>query len=183
MTDDRTRKAVEIVECYADGEAQKQELERARKGASNARDGIDKERRLRIVERRKLKRLAYSSVALIDMATSGRRDLVPYLLGYGYLEGIKRAEKKALHHRHVTLIRDIIANPFHPITVNPSWLTRTVVGLAQAIYTDRAFDRLPILADALEEAGCTDADILAHCRGPGPHVRGCWVVDLILGKS
>jgi hypothetical protein len=47
----------------------------------------------------------------------------------------------------------------------------------------RALDRLPILADALEEAGCTDADILAHCRGPGPHVRGCWVVDLLLGKE
>jgi hypothetical protein len=55
--------------------------------------------------------------------------------------------------------------------------------LAQAIYDDRAFDRLPILADALEEAGCDTADILAHCRGPGPHVRGCWVVDLILGKQ
>jgi hypothetical protein len=55
--------------------------------------------------------------------------------------------------------------------------------VGESIYADRAFDRLPILADALEEAGCTDADILAHCRGPGPHARGCWVVDLILGKT
>jgi hypothetical protein len=54
--------------------------------------------------------------------------------------------------------------------------------LAKSIYDDRAFDHLPILADALEDAGCTDAAILEHCRGPGPHVRGCWVVDLILGK-
>jgi hypothetical protein len=54
--------------------------------------------------------------------------------------------------------------------------------LAQAIYDDRAFDRLPILADALEEAGCTDADILNHCRRPGEHVRGCWAIDLVLGK-
>ena len=59
----------------------------------------------------------------------------------------------------------------------------TVVQLAQVIHNDRAFDRLPILADALEDAGCTDPDTLAHCRGPGPHVRGCWVVDLLLGKS
>jgi hypothetical protein len=58
-----------------------------------------------------------------------------------------------------------------------------VVKLAQAIYDDRAFDRLPILADALEDAGCHDAGILAHCRGPGPHVKGCWVVDLLLGKT
>ena len=62
-------------------------------------------------------------------------------------------------------------------------MTPTVVQLAQSIYDDRAFDRLPILADALEEAGCTDAAILDHCRGPGPHVRGCWAVDLLLGKT
>ena len=63
-----------------------------------------------------------------------------------------------------------------------AWRDGTILKLAQAIYDDRAFDRLPVLADALEEAGCHDADILAHCRAPGPHVRGCWVVDLLLGK-
>jgi hypothetical protein len=55
--------------------------------------------------------------------------------------------------------------------------------MAEVIYADSAFDRLPVLADALEEAGCTISDILDHCRGPGPHVRGCWVVDLLLGKE
>lgn len=64
-----------------------------------------------------------------------------------------------------------------------SWRIPAVVALAEAIYEDRAFDRLPTLADALEDAGCVNSDILKHCRGPGPHVRGCWVVDLILGKS
>ena len=59
----------------------------------------------------------------------------------------------------------------------------TISNLAQSIYTDRAFERMPILADALEEAGCNDAAILGHCRGPGPHVRGCWVVDFLLGKQ
>jgi len=81
------------------------------------------------------------------------------------------------------LLRDIFDNPFRPITVDPAWQTETVVALANSIYTDRAFDRMPILADALEEAGCDHADVLAHCRGDGPHVRGCWVVDLVLGKS
>lgn len=81
------------------------------------------------------------------------------------------------------LLRDISGNPFRPITINPGWRTSTATALAQAIYDDRAFDCLPILADALEEGGCTDADILRHCRGPGPHVRGCWVVDLLLGKE
>jgi hypothetical protein len=55
--------------------------------------------------------------------------------------------------------------------------------LARSIYQEERFHDLPVLADALEEAGCTDADILAHCRQPGSHVRGCWVVDAILGKS
>jgi hypothetical protein len=69
------------------------------------------------------------------------------------------------------------------VTADPRWLSSTVVSLAQTVYAERAFDRLPILADALEEAGCDNADILAHCRGDEPHVRGCWVVDLILGKE
>jgi len=81
------------------------------------------------------------------------------------------------------LLRDIFGNPFHPVAFDPAWRTEAVVGLARGAYEDRAFDRLPVLADALEDAGCADAAVLAHCRGPGPHVRGCWVVDLVLGKS
>jgi hypothetical protein len=71
---------------------------------------------------------------------------------------------------------------FLPV-LESSWLTTTVVALAQGIDNDHAFDRLPILADALQDAGCDNADILDHCRGLGPHVRGCWVVDLLLGKE
>jgi hypothetical protein len=81
------------------------------------------------------------------------------------------------------LLRDIVGNPFRPFSADPAWLTSTVVTLATGIYEQRAFDRMPILADALQDAGCEDADILDHCRGAGPHVRGCWVVDLLLGKS
>jgi hypothetical protein len=81
---------------------------------------------------------------------------------------------------------EVFGNPYQPAVVDPSWLSwneGTVVKLAQSIYSDRAFDRLPILADALEESGCYDAGILAHCRGPGPHVLGCFVLDALLGKS
>lgn len=81
------------------------------------------------------------------------------------------------------LLRDIAGMPFRPVTLDPAWRASVVVNLAQAIYDDRAFERLPLLADALEDAGCHHEDILAHCRGPGPHVRGCWVVDLLLEKS
>jgi hypothetical protein len=80
-------------------------------------------------------------------------------------------------------LRDIVGNPFRPVAIDPAWRTSTVVGLATAIYAERAFDRLPILADALEDAGCDQLDLLAHCRSDGPHVRGCWAVDLVLGKS
>ena len=83
-------------------------------------------------------------------------------------------------------LRDIFGNRFHPVSLSPStlaWNDGAVHKMAEVIYDDRAFDRLPILADALEDAGCDDADILGHCRGPGPHVRGCWVVDLLLGKG
>jgi hypothetical protein len=88
--------------------------------------------------------------------------------------------------RSVHFLRDIFDNPFRPVTIDPAWLTwrdGTFPKLAQAIYDEHAFDRLLILADALEDAGCDNADILAHCRGPGPHVRGCWVIDLLLGKE
>jgi hypothetical protein len=81
------------------------------------------------------------------------------------------------------LIRCILGNPFRPVALDPSWLTSTVIALARGVYADRALDRLPILADALQDAGCEEEDVLDHCRGGGPHARGCWVVDLVLGKS
>ena len=81
------------------------------------------------------------------------------------------------------LIRDIFGTPFRPVSIDPSWLTPPVTTLAQTIYDDRAFGRMPELADALETAGCYDPEVLAHCRSGGEHVRGCWVVDLLLGKA
>ncbi|MBA4192545.1 MAG: hypothetical protein C0467_31645 [Planctomycetaceae bacterium] len=80
-------------------------------------------------------------------------------------------------------MREVYGNPFRPVTIEPSWLTSDVVALATGIYAEKAFDRMPILADALQDAGCDNTEILGHCRGPGPHVRGCWLVDLLGGKS
>jgi hypothetical protein len=77
----------------------------------------------------------------------------------------------------------VFGNPFRPVSLDPAWLTSTVVALAGGIYADRAFDRMPILADALQDAGCDHDDILTHCRGDSPHVRGCWVVDLLTGRA
>jgi hypothetical protein len=99
-------------------------------------------------------------------------------------EASNRPERERLV--HAVFLHDIFGNPFRPVTVDPSWLAwndGTVVQLAQGIYDDRAFDRLPVLADALEEAGCDNADILAHCRSKGKHVRGCWLIDLLLKRE
>jgi hypothetical protein len=91
---------------------------------------------------------------------------------------------------HACLVRCVFGNPFCPDFINLAWRTSTVLVLAQAAYDNRSLPagsldtaRLAILADTLEEAGCADADILHHCRSEGPHFRGCWVVDLILGKQ
>ena len=86
--------------------------------------------------------------------------------------------------RQAVLLRDIFGNPYRPAALDPAWLTADVRALAQGIYDERAFDRMPILADALQDAGCDNDAILTHCRDAAQvHVRGCWVVDLLLGKS
>lgn len=81
------------------------------------------------------------------------------------------------------LLLDIFGNPFRPIAFIPEWRTSTVVSIARIMYDSRDFATMPVLADALQDAGCENEDILNHCRSGGPHVRGCWVVDLILGKE
>jgi hypothetical protein len=81
------------------------------------------------------------------------------------------------------LLRDIFGNPFRPVAFDPRWRSADAVGLARGVYEERAFERMPLLADALMDAECDSEEVLAHCRSGGPHVRGCWVVDLVLGKE
>jgi hypothetical protein len=83
----------------------------------------------------------------------------------------------------IELLRCITGNPFRPIILNSSWLTSTVIALAQKMYDSRDFSAMPILADALQDAGCENTDILDHCREAGPHARGCWIVDKLLAKA
>jgi len=118
-------------------------------------------------------------VAILSMQLGRERlPLAPEALSIrGIIQGLTEAPLLA------GILRDVAGNPFRPATINPIWQTGNATALAQSIYEDRAFDRLPILADALEDAGCTNADVLNHCRGGGEHVRGCWVVDLVLGKK
>jgi len=84
---------------------------------------------------------------------------------------------------YADVLRDILGNLFCPLTMNSSWLTPTVLALATSIYKEKVFERMPSLADALQDAGCDNENILNHLRGPGPHAKGCWCVDLVLGKT
>ena len=77
----------------------------------------------------------------------------------------------------------MFGNPFRPVPFDTTWRSPTAQALAQTIYHEHAFERLPVLGDALIEAGCTDEAVLRHCHSGGPHARGCWVVDAVLGKS
>ena len=89
------------------------------------------------------------------------------------------AERRA----QTALVRCLFGNPFRPRPVGGAWLTEAVSALAEAMYAERAFDRMPRLADAFEAAGCMNADLIEHCRSDREHARGCWVVDLLRGKG
>jgi hypothetical protein len=174
ISDERLRNAVKIAEQLADGCATTQETHIARVAAREAwhvATGV-----------------ATYAPRAVQLALSGRIKSVrlSHLHALGALTWTVSHWAAAEHtaqRSQSTWVRCIFGNPFRAVTFNRSWLSHNVVALAQTIYTDRAFDRLPILADALEDAGCDNADILNHCRQPGEHVRGCWVVDVILGKS
>ena len=97
------------------------------------------------------------------------------------VEGMKLAQLTTTRSRQALLC--IFGNPFRPVAFDPAWRTSKALAIAQGIYDERAFDRLPILADALQDAGCENEDILSHLRGDGPHVKGCWALDLVLGKE
>lgn len=116
----------------------------------------------------------------VELAVQAARETVIERAQAGWATAALGAEAR------VALLREIFGNPFRPPAIDPAWRSwndGTVRRLAEAIYEQRRFADLPILADALEEAGCADAALLDHLRGPGPHVLGCWALDLLLAKS
>jgi len=108
-------------------------------------------------------------------------------VAFKVLSRMREQDKAAAEEEaQAALLRELFGNPFRPVTIDPAWLTwngGVVPGLAQSICDEREFDRLPALAYALEEAGCNEAQILAHCAGRDSHVRGCWVLDLLLSRQ
>jgi hypothetical protein len=169
LTDQRSRTAIEEAERYCDGETTRKALTAAHRAAVTA---------YREARRGTPARNACWAASKASRPTNptGGMDETLTIISAG--------EDNPWHDLLLGMIRDAYGpRLFRSVPVDSAWLTSNVVALARGIYTDRAFDRLPILADALEDAGCTDADILAHCRGGGEHVRGCWVVDLLTGRE
>jgi hypothetical protein len=175
MTDPRALLALKVAERYADGLATDSALwsagHKAEEDAVRSADPSEYRPEWAAVAATE----HHPAAAAVDAAYQAIR---PYT--EGDLDGWNRECRV-----QCDLIRDIAGDPYAAASaVDPAWLAwngGTVAQLARAIYTERAFDRLPILADALEDAGCTDDAILRHCRGGRPHVRGCWVLDLLLG--
>ena len=175
FADQRSRTAVEMAERLADGEITEEEAK------AFLRQDWDRAR----------------PPTQIDGYSVARSALIPHpavtravpALAAGYVEslGAPRDEEARFQ---CALVRDIFGNPFRPVAIDHTRLSSNVVDLARTIYEERELPsgsldhtRLPILADALLDAGCDNEDLLAHCRSSGPHVRGCWVIDLLLGKS
>jgi hypothetical protein len=168
--DEPSRRAVEVAERFADRRATAKELAEARPRASP-------------VSARAAAHYACGPTAEIIGCASATA-FHALTAEWRGLENWRPVVEQARQAQNA-LLRDVLGNPFRRPAIDPAWLHAqdgAAVKLAEAVYEGRAFERLPVLADALEEAGCTDADLLGHCRGGGEHVRGCWVVDLVLGR-
>jgi hypothetical protein len=210
LADERARRAVDVLERYADGRASEADLQAARVDAEAARaharavissqEAVDVFGTMPTAERwvrSRLAQLEMEAANVVLLAAWPAQQRPPWWQAaevattaeWVFEAGIANARDlkgdPAAPAPLADLLRDVF-NPFRSVLdVDPAclaWQGGTVRRLARTIYEERAFDRLPILADALEEAGCEAADLLAHCRSGGEHVRGCWAIDLLLGQ-
>jgi hypothetical protein len=178
LTDKRSQKAVEVSEKFAEGQASRQELAAARAAADKAHSEAPRHANFRSLD-------AAPNAAEEDLSTVADvsvcvADAVQIAAG-----GDEKAKEEEFRQQFI-LFHCIFGNPFRHITLDPAWLSwhdGLLVSMSRQMYDSRDFSDMPILADALEEAGCSNQDILAHCRSGGEHVRGCWVIDFILGRS
>jgi hypothetical protein len=171
-----SRQAVDVAERFADGLATREELEKA----SEAADRAWSERRVRPSSDRGISPAHHA----LSCAARACNLLISFNSTFDTACAAEPAwEGEAGREYILNLARCIFGIAFLRWFPDPRWLTTTVVDLAAAIYEERSFVNLPILADALMDAGCDSAEVLDHCRSEGPHARGCWVVDAILGKA
>ncbi len=196
LEEEGSRNAVEVAEWFADGLATPRQLQIARKISEESKDpapwggemacawsATDKSAWNAAEGAARTSQVAFSPIWDAACHTTDRTHDRADRQAVGV---VARRERESARKAQAALLFDIFGTPFHPVTITPAvwaWNDGAIGKLAQAIYPERAFDLLPLLADALEDAGCADPAILTHCRGGGEHVRGCWLVDLLLGKG
>jgi hypothetical protein len=165
LTDPRSRATVEVAERHADGLATSDELVAADDQSQNVGDPGDD--------------TGVCAANLYVAASSAfeAARMVAWLASNARSDSVENALQ-------VALLRDIFGNPFRPVTFSAAWRTSTAGALAAQMYESRDFSAMPILADALQDAGCDNDDVLNHCRDTKQtHVRGCWVVDGVLARG
>jgi hypothetical protein len=181
LKDERSRRAVEVAELYADGMASESQRQVADQDAADAFTGDSRASLFSLSANANL------VIACWEVAGEAARNTLLNCSTAGYDYSFKfwtyRRRREEARRTHLGLLRDIFGNPFRPVSFPSLWGTDTVLAVTRAMYETRDFSPMPILADALMDAGCDNPDVLDHCRGPGPHARGCWVVDLVLGKK
>lgn len=193
MTDSRSLRAVEMAERFADGVIDKERYPVRRSARLVGRDAVRNATRAAgraAAESLETKIEAFfqhiGQNAAAASAWSAAREIDPNYTDPAKADAAWDAAFTTERSIQCHLLRCIFGNPFRSVALNPAWQTwhdGLLVSMAQQMYEGREFSAMPILADALEEAGCTDPDILGHCRLDDEHVRGCWVIDALLGKS
>ncbi len=183
---EEARTAVEVAERFADDQATLAELRQASAAARQAAHALYRGAPAKSLRGARLSAqfAAYHASGHSITGQGGQAALYARTAEARAAEKQPAAPSPALS--QCELLRDIIGNPFRPVRADPAWLRwsdGTVMKMARALYEERGFERLPVLADALEDAGCAEEALLAHLRGPGPHARGCWALDLLRGEG
>jgi hypothetical protein len=192
LSDERSRRAVDVAERYAEGKAGTRDQEAACAAAAGAVDAV-RAAYADVYEASRHQRYHAGLAALYAIQAAypavlyAAAHATEAALPHGGAADAEPAARGVAEAAQCQVLRDMFGLlPFRPVTIAPdvlAWNDGTVGRIADGIYEERAFDRLPILADALLDAGCDDEELLAHCRSAGPHVQGCWAVDLILARQ
>jgi hypothetical protein len=187
LEDERSRQALAVAERFAESLANEEEL----RAAGDAADSAANDAMTRAHPTATSDAATNAAFAALNSTLPAALTAAEYAAAncasavYHAHRVAAAASRQAEHSAQCRLLREIFGNPFRPVSVDSSWLVwhDGLVGrLARDIHDERAFERLPILGDALEDAGCTDAALLRHCHDDHEHVLGCWVLDLLLER-
>jgi hypothetical protein len=176
LADERSRRAVEVAERFADGRAGREELAAACADADRAHAEAPRDANFRALD-------AAPHTAEEDLSSSAADAAVCAADAVRIAADGNETAREEERRQQAVILRCVVGNPFRPSVINPTWRTPRVVELARGFCEGRSHNLQDQLADALRQAGCDDADVLAHCHEPAGHVPGCWVADSLMDKG